>query len=234
MCADRAPLRSFVARRDQRVLAIGATSACGILEDLEEETSMSGSEANDFQVRGYMILNTLSYLSEKVGEPDAKRIIAGFPPEVRDVISSAKSGGLYPVAALSHSLGAVAALGNGDENRARDNLVMCGTFMAREATNTFFKLVMKMLTPALFIKKLPDFWKRDCTKGRLEVDIKDRTIVFRFFDMKGFDHAVCTGTGFVTFALQTMGKTIEKTSIQNWSLENPSADGALSQITYRD
>ena len=50
--------------------------------------------------------------------------------------------------------------------------------------------------------------------------------------LKGFDHAVCTGAGFATFALEAMGKTIESTTIKEWSLNSPSADGASFELVW--
>ncbi len=82
----------------------------------------------------------------------------------REIVASAKSATWYPVATLAELLNSIASLAKGDEAKARELLINCGKYMAREATNTFLRLLMRM-TPALFAKKLPDFWGRDCTRG---------------------------------------------------------------------
>jgi hypothetical protein len=193
---------------------------------------MSAAQQEEFQVRGYMILNVAGYLRDTVGEAEAKRMFDALSPKSREVVASAKSATWYPVATLAELLNSIASLAKGDEAKARELLVNCGKYMAREATNTFLRLLMRMLTPALFAKKLPDFWGRDCTRGKLSVDVNERKLVCRTHDMKGFDHAVCTGAGFATFALEAMGKTIESTTIKDWSLSSPSADGASFELVW--
>jgi hypothetical protein len=116
---------------------------------------------------------------------------------------------------------AIAERGKGDDARARQLLVDCGTFLGTEATNTFLRLVMRMLTPALFAKKLPSFWARDSTGGRYEVDVTEQRIVCRLLEMEQFVHIAPISLGYVSFALKAMGKTIERSELHGWSLATP-------------
>lgn len=187
-----------------------------------------------FQVRGYTISASAAYLKEAVGVEEAKRIIGGFTPETQKLVAELNPGLWYPANCLSEVLSSVAGLANGDEARTREMLVKCGSFMAREATNTFLRLLIRMLTPTLFSKKLPDLWRRDCTGGTLEVEVNDQMLRCRALDTQGFLHAPCTVTGFITFALQTMGKSVENTTIQGWSLATPNPAEAVIEVVWKD
>jgi len=154
-------------------------------------------------------------------------------PGARSAATSLKPAEWCPVVDFAELLRALAAKSEGNPEHARDRLIACGEFIAREATNTFLKIVMKMLTPSLFAKKLPDLWKRDCSAGTFQVDAADNKLAFRLADMGGFDHAPCTAAGFVKFALTTMGKTVEHVQIHSWSLTDPCPDGARVELAWK-
>jgi len=187
---------------------------------------------SDFQVRGYMISSAAQCVRETLGDREGNQILANLTPQTREFITSAQTASWYPVSALSEILRAFAAVSKNDEKRAQDQLVKCGSYMAKEATNTFLRLLMRMLTPGLFAKKLPDLWSRDCSRGKLEVDVTDARLVFRMSEVAGFDHAACTGAGFAVFALTTMGKVVQNIEIRNWSLANAAADSEVL-ITWK-
>ena len=129
-----------------------------------------GNQSQDFSVRGYMYLTSVEYLQQALGEQESKRVINGFSPQARELISTLKSAGWCPVSVFSEVTDALAAAGSGSEEKSKDLLVNCGTHMALEATNTFLRLFMKMMSMQLLVKKVPDLWKRDCTGGKLVVE----------------------------------------------------------------
>ena len=109
----------------------------------------------------------------------------------------------------------------------------CGKHAAREASNTFLRLLMKLLTPAMFAKKLPELWGRDCTGGRItDPKLHDR-IVNHLLDMNGFDHIAPVAVGYVLFALEAMGKTIVQSTLHGWSLWRPSASDSWFEVAWR-
>ena len=115
----------------------------------------------------------------------------------------------------------------------RDILIGCGTYLGTEATNTFLRLVMRMLTPGIFAKKLPSFWSRDSTGGRYEVELGERSMVCRLLEMEEFHHITPVSVGYVTFALKAMGKTVERTTLHGWSLATPSASTTWYEVHWK-
>jgi hypothetical protein len=190
-------------------------------------------ESKEFQVRGYMVKACADYLREVAGEQESKRIYDGFSKPVREMIETAKPAVFYPVSTLSDVLVALAAQAHGDAEKAKQLLMTGGSRMALEATNSFLRLLMRMLTPTLLAKKIPDLWNRDCTGGRLSMDVGERTVTCHIRDTVGFAHALCTITGFIGFVLQTMGKNIETTTVRGWSLDQPHSKEGACEFTWK-
>lgn len=195
---------------------------------------MDASSQQAFQVRNYTVAACTGYLREVAGEQEAKRIIEGLSPQARQIIATADgaSAAWCPVSVLSEVLSAVADQGNGDEARTRDVLIKCGQFMAHEATNTFLRLLMRMLTPSLFVKKIPDIWRRDCSHGTLIPVLGEQKLTCRVLETDGFIHAPCTVAGFLSFALGSMGKSIQKTTVHGWSLNTPNPTEGQIEVVW--
>src|SRR5262245_57618443 len=129
---------------------------------------MSANQQNDFRVRTYLLANTLEFIRET---PAITGVLEELPAAVLDVASKSAPAAWCPGDHYVEVLRKIAATANGDQQRARELLIAAGAHVARTATNTFLRLLMKMLTPSMFAQKLPDFWKRDCSVGRLEVNV---------------------------------------------------------------
>jgi hypothetical protein len=179
-----------------------------------------------------MVLNTAGFLREKLGAAEAARVFATFSPPAQQVLSGAKVADWCDVSLYMELLNAIASLSNGNQEQARDVLISTGEHVAREATNSFLRLLMNALTPNLFARKLPEVWKRDCTGGRLEVDVSEHKLVVRLYEMQGFDHVPCTATGFIKFALEAMGKSVKQVKLHDWSLGTPFKDGSSFELIW--
>jgi len=176
------------------------------------------------QMRGYGLLSSVAYLRKAAGEQNAKRILDGFSPDTKQALASAKEASWCSTKAVAEVYSAIASLANGDQLAAQTHLIECGKFNAHQASNTFLRLLMKMLTPTLFAKKLPDIWARDCTVGKITTEVFDDKLRNRVTGVAGFDHIGPVCVGYVTFALEAMGKSITKTELHDWSLATPGTD----------
>jgi len=188
---------------------------------------------SDVQVRGYTVLKTAEYIRQSAGEQEAKRLYQNFTPQLRDALGSATPAAWVPAAHSSELFKAVAGLGKGNEDKAKNELVACGKFLGSEATNTFLKLLMKVLTPAMFAKKLPSLWARDATAGKYVVDVFEDRIVCRLVEMEAFAHIGPVSVGYVTFALEAMRKPVEKSALHGWSLSQPNPAECWFELHWR-
>ena len=189
----------------------------------------------EINARGYILATTIGYLQETAGQERAGRILAGLSPELRQAITKVAPAAWYPISLLAEANRAIVEhLAENNEERARDLLLDCGRYMGHEASNTFLRIFMRMLTPTLFAKKLPTVWKRDFTGGRLELDVTDGRLVCRIFEAHGHDHIGPVSAGWLGFALKAMGKPVEKTIMHDWSLANPNVDGVGFELVWKD
>jgi hypothetical protein len=188
---------------------------------------------NDIQMRGYVLSSAAEYLKRFAGEKKGGDILAAVSPALRDALSGATSASWCHSVHIAEMYRAVASLGDGDEARAKDILVACGKAAAHEASNTFLRLLMKVLTPTLFAKKLPDIWARDCTGAKISVEVGEESIRNRLFGVEGFDHVAPVASGYVVFALEAMGKSITKIEHHEWSLSNPAPSEPWFEISWK-
>lgn len=177
--------------------------------------------SNEAKVRSYVVVKSAAYLRSLVGDAEARRTIDGLSPGLSSALGQVKAAEWMPASYSSELFRSIAALSRGDEDHAREELIKCGRYISSEATNTFLRLLMRVLTPAMFAKKLPSFWSRDATAGKYDVDVSEDKIVCRLSDMQEFEHMGPIGIGFVSFALESMGKTLKKSNLHGWSLAKP-------------
>ena len=176
-------------------------------------------------LRGYSIQRTGAFIDSYYDEGTRTRLYDGVPAEVREALAHMEPAEWYPRDYSVALLRGIVAVKN-DAERSYEDLVACGAFVAGEATNTFLRLLMKILTPTMFFKKIPEFWARD-TKGcgRFEADLSDAgegRLQMRFLEAEGFDHMCISSIGWIRYSLEAMGKQNVEIAQTGWSLTNPS------------
>ncbi len=192
------------------------------------------TKASDIQARGYILAMTFKFLRETAGERKTEEILASVSPALREVVPAIQPAAFYPLsmfAELNRTL--VTHLAGNDEEKAEKVLIECGRYIGKEASNTFLKLLMRMLTPKLIMKKIPDFWKRDVTGGRVEVHARENGLQCFMYDLEGYDHCCPLSAGWQQYNLEVMGKSLESTTVLKWSLAAPSQDGTSFEITWK-
>lgn len=186
------------------------------------------------QARGYMVLSCINCLEESYDAAARKRVYDSLSPEVRGMLGKWDKVEWYPVHHVSEFFRGIALLDD-DEQKAHDRLVEVGRFIGRNATNTFLRLIMKIMTPRLFAKKVGDFWARDHRIGTLSADASradDGVITAKLTGVKGYDYVGPTGTGFMTNALEMIGMRNVKGKISGWSMANPGPNEMHYELTW--
>jgi hypothetical protein len=183
--------------------------------------------------RGYAITRTVDFIRSGYFTADvSKRIIDDLPPDVRQALSSIKPAGWYPREYMIPLMKGIANVKNDDVGSAHD-LAAYGQSVATEATNTFLQILMKLMTPSLFAKKLPDFYQRDHKgSGRFEVDLQDinhKRFRVRLVGAEGFDHIGAASVGFFRFGIEAIsGAGSVEIQQKGWSMATP----APTEVTY--
>ena len=184
--------------------------------------------------RGYMVLSTINCVESIYDAKTREGIYASLSPEVRKMVGHYNKVEWYPTQHVSEFFRAIALLDD-DEVRANERLVQAGRFIGSSATNTFLRLIMKMMTPRLFARKVGDFWARDNRVGTMTADpsrVDERLITVKLTGIAGYDYVGPTGTGFMVNALDTIGMKGVKGKISGWSLKDPGPNEVIYHLTW--
>ena len=185
-------------------------------------------------IRGYAIIQTAKYLKTQFTAEQSRRGMDTLPSHIRDEIPSWQPGEWYPRELTIALYRAIAAIRN-EEAGAYADLVGCGEFIASEATNTFLRLMMRIMTPILFAKKIPDFFRRDHTVGRFEADTSradQALITLRLTDVAGFDHIGIVAIGWIRFGMAALGKKNVTITQRGWTLAAPAPQDIEYEIRW--
>ena len=187
------------------------------------------------QIRGYSIRQQASFLRSKhIDEAARQRALAMLPPELRGDFSDIDPAGWYPREHSAQLFRAIASAASG-EAATRELLATCGEQIAQESTNTFLKLVMKLMTPTLFAKKLPSLWERDMKGGGFTYDLSgadQNRLAFVLQDVEGYDHIAAVTEGWIRFAMKSMGKTGVEVDMKGWSLAVPGPKEVAYEVRW--
>ena len=177
-------------------------------------------------VRGYALLGTTSFVEGRYDAPTRERIRDGLPPHVRATATSGyKRVEWYPIEHFSAFLRGIALAHEAEGEPAMiDALAACGSHIAEEASNTFLKLFMRVLTPTLFAKKLPSVWSRDHDFGAVVSDVTrvhENILLLRVEDVEGYDFIGPLSIGYFRFVIGAMGKKNLNVDMKGWSFDAP-------------
>jgi len=195
-----------------------------------------GTQMTTPMLRGYTVKQTADFVESSYFEPQVRRkIMENLPTDVKAALPHLKPAEWYPRDYAMSMLRGIANVKNDDVGSYND-LLAYGSWVATEATNTFLKLFMKILTPTLFAKKVPEMWLRDHRgSGTFEVDVSrtdNGRIGMRLVGADGFDHIGIAAIGFITFGLNAVGKQGVQVVQSGWSMATPSPHVVSYEATW--
>lgn len=186
------------------------------------------------QGRGYLVEATAQFLKDKVGEPAWNEIRRQLSPDLqRQLDRGFEPAGWYSISMFNELIEhLVARVGQNDEEKVKSALFECGQFAATSASNSFLKILLKIMTPTLFVRKAPTMFRRDFTRGRLDLELNDNSVSGRLYEMAELPHVAAYGPGFLAFPLKAMGKEITDVSLTDWGLDKPYVEGVGFTIKW--
>ena len=186
-------------------------------------------------VRGYMFFGAGKYLEKTYDDATRAAVCERMSPRVRTLMERVDNVTWYPMEDIKEVLGAIAAYHHRTDGKAREALQDVGSCICETATNTFLKLIMKVLTPSLFTAKLPDFWRRDHKFGALAphlFDAKQRRMTISLIDVERYDYIGPVAEGFIRFALNGVFNYKNVRSKYDWTLDNPGPASIDYEFTW--
>lgn len=190
---------------------------------------------NEQEIRGYSVARQAAFIDEHFAPEVAKQVKESLPDDVREAIPELKAAEWYPRSYSVEILKAIAGAEDAGEEETYRRMVECGKFISSEATSTFLRLLLKILTPTMFAKKVPTFWERDMRGGHFELDVssaRERRIGMKLVDVEGFDHIGAVSAGFIEFGMQAVGEPEAKVLQKGWSKDSPAPAEIEYEITW--
>jgi hypothetical protein len=176
----------------------------------------------DNVIRGYLILGCMDYI-DSLGAESKDRVYSGLPEGFQQDRGAYDTMRWYSLETISALYSGIAKLHEGNEANAFAALRGCGTFIAEAATNSFLKLLMRIMTPSVFASKAPTIWARDNRYGTMETEVPaPRKMVVHLRGVADYSHVGPVVAGFGAFAMRAVGAKDLDVKVSPWSLANPS------------
>jgi hypothetical protein len=184
-------------------------------------------------VRGYLILGSAAYFRSR-SDALQRHFDEELPLPLRMAIDAINPTGFYPRRHHAELLAAVARGRHGDDALYAE-LLKCGAHLA-VPDNYFAKLLLQVLTPELFVQKLPKLWNRDHRdEGRLEVESMDAgagIAKLRLIGVTGYTHGAIIWLGWIRQVLVELGCPRSEVIQTGWSWANPEPSDVFYEVRW--
>ena len=155
-------------------------------------------------VKGIHILPLHDFIKESYDEQTQAGIYERISEPAREMLKTVKREDWMPLALVANVADALFKASK-DPQEGYQEVVKSGAAIADYATNTYVRLLIKLMTPKIMASKWPDIWKKSHNFGVMQCHLEsDRMLRMTLSDVAGYTHIGPTAVGFLTFALKAM------------------------------
>jgi hypothetical protein len=122
-------------------------------------------------VRGHLMRGAARFALNDLAPP-AREEVRRSVPDLSTTLDEIRKDDWYPLGRLIELITTIDRTFPEPE-RGLAAILTCGKYIAEEGVSTYLKLVMKVITPRLFVRQFPTLWKRYHDFGELSVDVGD-------------------------------------------------------------
>jgi len=185
-------------------------------------------------IRGHVLGHTAEFYRSRYDQGTAARIDGELSIELKLMLDSVSRAEWYPRRHLIEMLNAITMVRGANEGTYAD-FVRCGSTLA-DTKDEFAKMLMQVMTPELFLKKLHRFWTRDHQdSGAFELEPVtpgDRSARLKLRSVKHYDHCAILWMGFMQGVLGQLGLAGVSVIQQGWSWENPGPQDIAYEVKW--
>jgi len=185
-------------------------------------------------IRGHVLDHAARFYRSSYDHSTAARVDGELSVELKSVLDSVSRAEWYPRRYLVEMLNAFAMV-RGTSDATYSDFVACGSALA-DANNDFAKLLMRVMTPELFLRKLPRFWSRDHKGGAFELAPatpgEQRVARVMLRSVKHYDHGAILWLGFIQGVLSQLGATQLAITQQGWSWDSPGPQDVTYEVRW--
>ncbi len=161
----------------------------------------------DRLTKGFNLEQTVLFIDQAFSASERDRIYARLPEQLKGRLGGLRTADWYPIDDQVAFLEAMVAVVSGPEEGERRTRAL-GRFISDAATGTFMRLVLKVLTPNIFLRKAGSIWPRMFSFGIFESDpsgFGDKRAVMILRDVGGFAHVAGVSAGWIEGVFGAMG-----------------------------
>jgi hypothetical protein len=185
-------------------------------------------------IRGHVIQHTARFFRTECDPAVALRIDASLPLEQREAMNGLSDPAWYPRRYETALLAGVARAFE-EEEATRTQLIRCGSSLA-VGDNEFMKLLVRVLTPELFMRKLERFWVRDHRDGAGYVveqcDLERRSASLRLRGVAGYTHGGLIWLGWMRGILNEICPSGFSVEQRGWTWSTPDPDEIVYEVKW--
>lgn len=161
---------------------------------------------SDRRIKGTNLAQIATFIDQKYSHRDREKIYALLPSDLKATLKVVDPSEWYPVEyenTLERAMASVAA----NEEEAERNARELGRYLFDMALGTFMRLVLRVLTPPMFLKKTSDIWPRMFSFGSFEADasmMESGKAVMLMRGVEGCEWMPSVSAGFIEAAMVAM------------------------------
>lgn len=158
----------------------------------------------DRLVKGIHVIPLHDFIKENYDEDTRNGIYERMSEPAREMLRTIKREDWMPVELVGNVADALFRA-NDDAEQGYQDIVKAGAAIADYATNTYVRLLIKLMTPKIMASKWPDIWKKSHNFGLMQCQLEsDRMLRMTLAEVGNYTHIGPTAAGFLTYALKAM------------------------------
>jgi hypothetical protein len=171
------------------------------------------------KVSGHLLLGVTRYVQEQLTEAERLRVQERVPHILGRGVSLERSA-WYPLTHIVELCAAVDSLEREAES-SFTSLCRAGECIAGDGASTYLRLLLKVLTPKLFIRQFPALWRRYHDFGELSVDSRRIHENYAIIHMPSYEYVSALATGWIHFAFQQLSVHVDVETNYPWRGDVP-------------
>lgn len=186
-------------------------------------------------VRGNWLTGGVKFLRTRYSPETNERLLGTLSKPFRAMLAEIQPVQWYPRGHHVDILRAIVSA-HRDETIAYESLLAHGQLAAADAANGPLQPLIRISTPKLLVKKLPNLWVNDHQDdGKLDADIAhvdDARLSLRLTALHGYEHVGIVMLGWVKGLLMALGRRDVVARQTGWSLEQPTPNEMKCEVRW--
>ncbi len=161
----------------------------------------------DSEIKGYILQATDRCIRETYDPATEQRIRGRLSETTRELTQKIARSRWYPASCWTEMIESACEEESTPDSRL-ERMRMVGRYLAMDATGTYLRLLLKLFTPGLFLRRLPTFFERDMRPGKVEADLSaldERRVLLAIVGAEKFSYLASISSGWIDFVFEQIG-----------------------------